>query len=109
MLAIGGGISKGRSVGMALQLLKLSVYALKEFIFEKPDVIVTTGAYPAVPFCYIAKIFNIKVVYILSFARVETKSLSADLLYKVSDLFIVQWKECLKNYPDGEYLGEGLY
>src|SRR5690625_1292252 len=102
-------ISKGRGAGMLMNMVKYSLQAIKEFIRNKPDVIITTGSYPAIPYCFIGKLFGIKVVYILSFARVKTKAKSADILYKISDVFIVQWKGNLQSYPKGIYLGGGLY
>lgn len=104
-----GNISRGRGVGMLMNMSKYGLQAIKEFIRNKPDVIITTGSYPAIPFCFIGKLLGIKVVYILSFARVKTKAKSADILYKISDVFIVQWKENLQSYPKGIYLGGGLY
>ena len=75
---------------------------------EKPDVIVTTGALIAYPFCMVGKRMGIKVVYIESFARVEEASLTGKLLYKHADLFIVQWEDMLKTYPNA-VLGGGIF
>ena len=49
------------------------------FLKFKPDVVVTTGAHTAVAMCYIAKIFRKKVIYIESFANIETKTLTGRL------------------------------
>lgn len=76
---------------------------------EKPNVVITTGAHTAVPMCYLAKIFGKKVIYIESFAKVNTPNLSGKLIYPIADLFIVQWPELLKYYPKAKYLGGGLY
>ena len=73
---------------------------------EKPDVIITTGALIAFPFCIVAKLRGIKIIYIESFARIYNKSLTGKLLYPFSDLFIVQWKEMLELYPKAKYLGK---
>ena len=56
----------------------------------RPDVIVTTGAHTAVPMCYIAKIFKKKIIFIETFARVESKSMSGNIINKISDVFLVQ-------------------
>ena len=50
------------------------------FLKFKPDVIVTTGAHTCVPMCYIAKIFRKKVIYIESFANIETNTLTGRLI-----------------------------
>ncbi|MGL6107360.1 PssD/Cps14F family polysaccharide biosynthesis glycosyltransferase [Romboutsia sp.] len=76
------------------------------FIKINPDVIVTTGAHTAVPMCYIAKIFKKKVIFIESFARVNSKSMSGKLVNKIADLFIVQHEEMLDVYKNAIYQGE---
>lgn len=75
------------------------------FLKFKPDVIVTTGAHTCVPMCYIAKLFRKKVIYIESFANIESKTLTGRLIYPVADLFIVQWHSMLKLYPKAKYEG----
>lgn len=70
-----------------------------------PDYIVTTGAHTAVVMSYIGKIFGSKIVYIETFANINTKTVTGKLLYPISDLFIVQWQEMLKLYPKAKYFG----
>ena len=74
----------------------------------KPKVIVTTGTHTAVIMCYIGKIFGSKIIFIETFANRETKTLAGRLVYPISDLFVVQWKEMLKIYPKSVYFG-GVY
>ena len=71
----------------------------------KPDVVITTGTHTAVPMCYIAKLFGKKVIYIETFANIETKPLSGRMVYPIADLFIVQWESMLKLYPKAVYGG----
>lgn len=75
---------------------------------EKPDFIITTGALIAYPFCVIGKLMGIKVIYIESFARVDKPSLTGKLVYNLSDLFMVQWEDMLKEYPKS-MLGGDLF
>jgi len=75
---------------------------------EKPDMIITTGALMAYPFCILARYKEIKIVYIESFARVTKPSLTGRLLYNFADLFIVQWDDMLKLYPKS-VLGGGIF
>lgn len=75
---------------------------------EKPDVIITTGALIAYPFCVLQHKKGGKVIYIESFARVNEPSLSGKLIKKHSDLFIVQWEDMLKYFPDA-VLGGGIF
>lgn len=83
-----------------IRLLKNIFQALDIIISEKPDVIITTGAGVAVPLCWIGKFFGSKVVYLESFCRIDKKSLTGKLLYPISDLFLIQWKELLKDYGE---------
>ncbi len=75
------------------------------FIKERPDVIITTGAGIAIPMCLIGHFFKKKVIYIESFARMNSVNKTGKFLYKYADLFIVQWEELLKYYPKAVYGG----
>ena len=90
------------------KFLWLFAYARKIIQQEKPDYIITTGALIAYPFCLFAKLLNCKIVYIESFARVDSPSMTGKLLYNFADLFIVQWKDMLVKYPKS-VLGGGIF
>ena len=90
------------------KFLWLFAYARKLVQQEKPDYIITTGALIAYPFCLFAKLLNCKIVYIESFARVDSPSMTGKLLYNFADLFIVQWKDMLVKYPKS-VLGGGIF
>ncbi|MCR1900085.1 UDP-N-acetylglucosamine transferase subunit ALG14 [Irregularibacter muris] len=81
------------------------------FIFLKvrPDIVITTGAHTAVPMCYIAKVFGRKVIFMESFAKIKTPTLSGRIVYPISDVFIVQWESLKSYYPKAVYLGGGIY
>lgn len=72
---------------------------------ENPDLVITTGALIAFPFCVLAKIKKAKLIYIESFARVNNASLTGKLVYKLADLFLVQWESLLEVYPKAKYVG----
>lgn len=74
----------------------------------KPKVIITTGSHTAFPMCVIGKLMGIKIVYILSYARVNSKAKTANLVYPFADLFMVQWQSAQKLYPKSIYKG-GLF
>ena len=75
---------------------------------EKPDVIITTGVLAIIPLCLVVKIHGGKVVYIESFAKVNSPTLTGRLVYKFADQFYVQWESMKKFYPNAIYLG-GIY
>lgn len=75
------------------------------YIKIKPKFIITTGTHTAVPICYIAKLFKTKIIYIETFANIETKTMTGKMIYPIADLFIVQWESMLKLYPKAIYKG----
>ncbi|EOU1649192.1 PssD/Cps14F family polysaccharide biosynthesis glycosyltransferase [Clostridium perfringens] len=75
---------------------------------EKPDFIICTGVLAMIPICLICKFFNGKLIYLESFAKVTSPTLSGKLLYKYADQFYVQWESMLEIYPNAIYLG-GIY
>ena len=92
-------------------IFKFSFNVLKSFyLFFKyrPQVVVTTGAHTAVPMCYIARLFRRKVIFIESYAKRTSPTLSGRLVYKVATTFIVQWESMLEFYPKAKYFG-GIY
>ncbi|MGG7096661.1 PssD/Cps14F family polysaccharide biosynthesis glycosyltransferase [Clostridium sardiniense] len=78
------------------------------FLYMKisPDVIVTTGAHTAVPMCYIAKLFKKKIIFIETFARVNSQSMSGRMINKIADVFLVQHEEMLDVYENAIYKGD---
>lgn len=104
---------KGRPKGERGLMFWFSVAAnmflsLRLLLTHYPKVIITTGSHTAVPMCILGKIFFVKVVWILSFARINSKAKSASLIYPIADKFVVQWETAQKLYPKSIYLG-GIY
>ncbi|WP_270493862.1 PssD/Cps14F family polysaccharide biosynthesis glycosyltransferase [Eisenbergiella porci] len=86
-------------VVMVLRMTRMMFEQFGIFIKERPDVILTTGAAVAIPMCVIGKSFRKKVIYIESFARMNTPNKTGLLIYKFADLFIIQWEALKKYYP----------
>lgn len=82
--------------------------ALMIIIKERPKVMITTGVLAIIPLALLMKLFGGKLIYIESFAKVTSKTLSGKLLYRFADQFYVQWEEMLKLYPNAIYKG-GIY
>ena len=87
------------------KLLANCFMSLWLFFKIHPDYVVTTGVHTAGPMCCIAKIFGAKIIYIETFANINTKTVTGKLLYPLSDLFIVQWESMLELYPEATYGG----
>lgn len=97
-----------REIMFIPKFLSLFLYAFNILRKEKPDFIITTGALLAYPFCVLAKLRGIKVIYVESFARIHHPSLTGRLLYNFADVFIVQWEDMLELYPKA-VLGGGVF
>lgn len=81
-------------------LLINSFKSLFIYLKHRPKYIVSTGSHTAGPMCCIGKILGSKIIYIETFANSKTKSVAGSIIYKISDLFIVQWEEMLELYPN---------
>jgi UDP-N-acetylglucosamine:LPS N-acetylglucosamine transferase len=79
--------------------------AIKIIRNEKPDLIVSSGAAPAIPFFWIGKLCGAKTIYIEVFDRIDKPTISGKLCYPVTDRFIVQWEEMKQVYPKAINLG----
>jgi UDP-N-acetylglucosamine:LPS N-acetylglucosamine transferase len=87
------------------RLLRNCIEAFVLLLREKPDLIISTGADVAVSTCVLGKLMRIKIIYIESGGYVSKPSISGRLVYPFADLFIVQWKPTIKNYPKAVYGG----
>lgn len=82
--------------------------SLRIFFKDRPDIVICTGVLAMLPICRIAKFFNKKLIYIESFAKVTSATMSGKYLYKYADQFYVQWESMKEIFPDAKYLG-GIY
>lgn len=90
------------------KLIANSWRSLVLIIKERPKVMITTGVLAVIPLALLMKLFGGKLIYIESFAKVCSKNLTGNLLYRFADQFYVQWEEMLKLYPKAIYKG-GIY
>lgn len=80
------------------KMFKSFFSVFKILYLEKPQVIISTGAEIAIPAFYVGKLFKMKTVYIESFCRVNEPSITSKIVYPVSDVFLVQWKQLLAKF-----------
>ena len=88
-------------INLLINLLK-SIYI---YYKEKPEIVICTGVLSMIPICLIAKINRKKLIYIESFAKVNSPTLSGKLLYKFADVFYVQWESMIDIYPKARFIG----
>lgn len=86
-------------------LIRNAVLAFRLVHRLRPAAVVTTGAGVAVPFCYVARAFGARVVYIESFSRISEPSLTGRLVHPVAHRFFVQWPELATRFRKAEYVG----
>jgi UDP-N-acetylglucosamine:LPS N-acetylglucosamine transferase len=86
-------------------LIWIKVFSI--LIKERPRVLFSTGAEIAIPIFLVGKfLFGCKLIYLECSAQVTTPSLTGRLLYRFTDLFLVQWEPLLKCYgPKAIYRG----
>lgn len=97
--------TKDHKLVYPLKLLLNCFLSLYHYLRFRPDYIITTGAHTAGPMCCIGKILSSKIIYVESFANIESKTITGRLIYHFADLFLVQWKNMLKLYPKAIYVG----
>lgn len=72
---------------------------------ERPTVILSTGAGPAVPFALIGKCLGIPNVYVEISTQVVVPSLTGRIMYYLADTFFYQWRPLEKYFPKAQYGG----
>lgn len=85
-----------------------TIRAIQIYFKEKPDVVISTGALATIPMSIIAKVFRKKIIFIESFAKINSPTLTGKLVYKFADQFYVQWEEMKEFYPNAICKG-GIY
>lgn len=85
--------------------------AARLFARVMPDVLICNGPGTCIPLCMCAwllrfvGVHDTTIVFVESFARVESLSLTGRLLYRVADTFHVQWQQLYARYPLATYRG----
>ena len=91
-----------------LKFLVNSIKTLSILLKERPRVVITTGAGIVIPICFIAKLFGARIIFIETMSRIQEPSMTGRIVYPISDLFIVQWKQLLKFYGNKAVYGTPL-
>ncbi|XP_055297351.1 UDP-N-acetylglucosamine transferase subunit ALG14 homolog [Sitodiplosis mosellana] len=91
-----------------------SIWQCIPLIYQvQPDLVLCNGPGTCVPICLIAFMLKVigainvqcKIVFIESFCRVKTVSLSGKILVWISDSFVVQWPQLVNFSPKTKYFG----
>ncbi|MFS4466259.1 PssD/Cps14F family polysaccharide biosynthesis glycosyltransferase [Maribacter sp. 2210JD10-5] len=85
--------------------VKIIFHSIKLLLKENPKIIVSTGSGCALPMCFLGKIMRKKIIFIETFSRINSKTLTGKLCYRFADVFVIQWEELKILYPKAVYLG----
>lgn len=88
------------------RLLRAAWIAIRIFLRERPDLLVSTGSEIALPFFYLAWLLGIKTIFVESVCRLSTPSQTGRLVYPIATEFYVQWPALAPVYgPKARYAG----
>lgn len=79
--------------------------ATRILLRERPNVILSTGAGPVVPFALVGKLLGVRSIFVETFNRVTEPSLSGRIMYRLADRFFYQWRSLQRFYPRATYGG----
>ncbi|KAJ2745033.1 metalloprotease [Coemansia sp. BCRC 34301] len=110
-----GRVPRSRRVGQPWITTPVSVLQCfrqaSQLIYQYlPDAVLCNGPGNCVVVCVAATVVRvlgikkISIIYVESFARVKTLSLSGKIMYLLADRFIVQWPDLLLRYPRAEHI-----
>mmetsp|Transcript_31749 Transcript_31749/g.44257 ORF Transcript_31749/g.44257 Transcript_31749/m.44257 type:complete len:213 (-) Transcript_31749:307-945(-) len=110
-------IPRSREVHMSwgltvLMTIKALITCIVKVPTLAPDLILVNGPGTCIPVILAAwfwKFFGLvqcRIVFVESFCRVKSLSMSGKIAYLLSDTFIVQWPMLLERYPRAKYVGK---
>lgn len=97
-----------KNAGFIFEFIYNLLKAFLVVFYKNPDVVISTGAGATTFVCLFVKLFGGKVIYIESFAKINSRTITGKIVYKFADEFYVQWEEMKKLYPKAHYNG-GIY
>lgn len=109
-------VPRTREVGQswvtsAFTTLRALISSLLVLARHQPTLILSNGPGTCVPLCVGAVMLRVlgvcasRVVFVESLCRVRSLSLSGQLLYPLSDHFLVQWPQLTESHPRACYMG----
>jgi len=80
--------------------------AFRILLRERPQVILSTGAGPAVPFALVGRLlFGCRVVFVETITRIQAPSMTARIMYWLAHDFFYQWESLARFFPRGRFGG----
>ena len=87
------------------KIIAVLIRCIKVILRKRPNVVISTGAAVGCIVCFLSKTIGAKVIWVDSITNVERLSLSGRMVRHISDLFLVQWPDLVKQYENVEYIG----
>ena len=78
-------ISRSNYLSFAWSFISIIYHSIIHFYKIKPEVIITTGSGCVLPICLIGKIHGKKIIFIETFSRVHSKTLTGRICYYLAD------------------------
>jgi UDP-N-acetylglucosamine:LPS N-acetylglucosamine transferase len=76
---------------------------------ERPEVILSAGAGPAVPFALVGRLFfGCRIIYVETVTRITSPSLTGRIMYRLAHEFFIQWRTLVRFFPKARYGGQLL-
>ena len=73
---------------------------------ERPKVMLSTGAGPAVPFALVGRyLFGCRIVFVETITRIQSPSLTGQIMYFLAHDFFYQWDSLARFFPRGRMGG----
>ena len=103
-------IPRAREVGQSFlssvpSTLKALFACVRLIWTASPDLVLVNGPGTCVPVAVLGRLFGSRVIFVESWCRVESLSLTGRIMYWVAHRFVVHWPELVRRYPRAEYLG----
>lgn len=88
-----------------LRVIEVLFSCIRIIFWERPRVVISTGAAVGCLVCFVSKIMGAKIIWVDSITNVNKPSLSGRMVRHIADLFLVQWPELAQKYENAEFAG----
>jgi UDP-N-acetylglucosamine:LPS N-acetylglucosamine transferase len=86
-------------------LIRNSFQAIRILLRERPSLIVSSGAAPAIPYFWLARVFGARAVFIEVLDRLDSPTITGRVVSPIAHAILVQWAEQQRFYPRATLVG----
>jgi UDP-N-acetylglucosamine:LPS N-acetylglucosamine transferase len=88
--------------------IKAIYQQFKVLLQVRPAAILSTGANIAIPVSLFGRLMGAKVIHVETGSRVYAMSSTGKVMYRLANMFFVQWEPLQEKYPEAIYAGRLL-